>query len=138
MWALSATRVRVFHANGQRGQAAHIAAQLSDSGFASAPDVQVGNDPVYLDQNMECSAQIRFGANGAAAAATVQLVAPCAERIEDTRPADTVDLALGNYFSDISPNNDAEEVLRTLRDAPGTASAPLDMDLLEAARVARC
>ena len=137
--ALSVTRVRVYNANGQRGQASHIAAQLSDYGFASAPDVQVGNDPVYLDQSMECSAQIRFGPNGAAGAATVQLVAPCAELIEDNRPDDTVDLALGTYFSDISPNNDAEEVLRTLRDAPtGTTSAPLDIGLLEAARKARC
>ncbi|WP_068277223.1 envelope integrity protein Cei [Aldersonia kunmingensis] len=136
--ALSATRVRVYNANGQRGQAAHIAAQLSDYGFASAPDVQVGNDPIYLDQNMECSAQIRFGPNGAAAAATVQLVAPCSELIEDSRPDDTVDLALGNYFSDISPNNDAEEVLRTLRAAPAGQAAPADMDLLEAARTARC
>jgi hypothetical protein len=137
--ALSATKVRVYNANGQRGQAAHIAAQLSDYGFASAPDVQVGNDPIYLDQNMECSAQIRFGPNGAAAAASVQLIAPCAELIEDARPDDSVDLALGNYFSDISPNNDAEEVLRTLREAPGgMSSAPLDIDLLEAARTARC
>ena len=137
--ALSATRVRVYNANGQRGQAAHIASQLSDLGFASAPDVQVGNDPVYVDQNMECSAQIRFGPSGAAAAASVELAAPCAELIEDTRPDDTVDLALGTYFGEIAPNDDAEEVLRTLRSQqPGAQPAPLDGDLLEAARTARC
>ncbi|MBD0322365.1 MAG: envelope integrity protein Cei [Aldersonia sp.] len=137
--ALSVARVRVYNANGQRGQAAQIASDLSEYGFASAPDVQVGNDPVYVDQNMECSAQIRFGTNGASAAAAVQLVAPCAELIEDARPDDTVDLALGTYFTEISPNNDAEEVLRTLREAPaGSAPAPLDIDLLDAARTARC
>lgn len=137
--ALSATKVRVFNANGERGQAAHVASQLSDYGFASAPDVQVGNDPVYVDQNMECSGQIRFGPGGRATAASVQLVAPCSELIEDTRADDTVDLSLGTYFGDIRPNPDAEEVLRSLKDPPpGVAPAPLDIALLKAARVAKC
>ena len=137
--ALSATKVRVLNANGQRGQAAHIASELGDYGFASAPDVQVGNDSVYVDQNMECTGQIRFGPNGRAAAASVELVAPCAELIEDKRQDDTVDLALGTYFTDVSPNSDAEEVLRALKDPPpGVAPAPLDIDLLAAARKAKC
>ncbi|KAA0023399.1 envelope integrity protein Cei [Antrihabitans cavernicola] len=137
--ALSATKVRVFNANGERGQAAHVASELSDYGFASAPDVQVGNDPVYVDQNMQCSSQIRFGPSGQAAAATLQLAAPCAELIEDKRQDDTVDLALGTYFSDIAPNTDADEVLRSLKDPPpGVAPAPLDIKLLEAARTAKC
>lgn len=137
--ALSATKVRVFNANGERGQAAHVASQLSDYGFASAPDVQVGNDPVYVAQNMECSGQIRFGPNGKAAAASVQLASPCAELIQDQRQDDTVDLALGTYFGDIAPNTDAEEVLRSLKDPPpGVAPAPLDIELLEAARIAKC
>ncbi|MBJ8341397.1 envelope integrity protein Cei [Antrihabitans sp. YC3-6] len=137
--ALSATKARVFNANGERGQAAHIASQLSDYGFASAPDVQVGNDPVYVDQNMECSGQIRFGPNGLAAAASLQLVAPCSELIEDARQDDTVDLALGTLFNDIRPNSDAEEVLRSLKDPPpGVEPAPLDIDLLAAARIAKC
>lgn len=137
--ALSSSKVRVLNANGERGQAAHVAAQLSDYGFASAPDVQVGNDPVYLDQNMQCQGQIRFGSAGVAAASSVWLVAPCAELIEDTRTDDSVDLALGTYFSEIQPNNDAEEVLRTLAGAaPGVAPQPLDAGLLAAARESRC
>ncbi|WP_206488307.1 envelope integrity protein Cei [Rhodococcus sp. KRD162] len=137
--ALSASKVRVFNANGERGQAAHVAAQLSDYGFASAPDVQVGNDPVYVDQNMQCQGQIRFGPAGLAAASAVWLVAPCAELIEDSRTDDTVDLALGTYFSEIQPSDDAEEVLRTLAaTAPGAPPQPLDSDLLAAARQARC
>lgn len=136
---LAATRVRVFNANGERGQATHVAAQLSDYGFASAPDVQAGNDPVYIDQNMQCQGQIRFGEAGRAAASSVWLVAPCAELIQDQRQDDTVDLALGTYFKDVSPTADAEEVLRTLREVPvGEGSAPLDIDLLAAARNARC
>ncbi|MGB6274618.1 MAG: envelope integrity protein Cei, partial [Rhodococcus sp. (in: high G+C Gram-positive bacteria)] len=133
--ALSASKVRVFNANGERGQAALVAAQLSDYGFASAPDVQVGNDPVYVDQNMQCQGQIRFGPAGLAAASAVSLVAPCAELIEDARADDSVDLALGTYFSEIQPNDDAEEVLRTLAGAaPGAPPAPLDAALLSAAR----
>ncbi|MEK8071789.1 envelope integrity protein Cei [Rhodococcoides navarretei] len=136
---LSASKVRVFNANGERGQAALVAAQLIDYGFASAPDVQVGNDPVYVDQNMQCQGQIRFGAAGSAAASAVWLVAPCAELIQDARTDDSVDLALGTYFSEIQPNDDAEEVLRTLASAaPGAAPAPLDADLLSAARESRC
>ncbi|MEV0946422.1 envelope integrity protein Cei [Rhodococcus sp. NPDC049939] len=137
--ALSATKVRVFNANGEAGQAAQVAALLSDYGFASAPDVQVGNDPIYVDQNLQCQGQLRFGPNGTAAASALWLVAPCAELIEDSRTDDTVDLALGTYFRTISPNPDAEEVLRSLKDpTPGTHSAPLDIDLLSAARAARC
>ncbi|MEU2000045.1 envelope integrity protein Cei [Rhodococcus sp. NPDC019627] len=137
--ALSATKVRVFNANGEHGQAAQVAAQLSDYGFASAPDVQAGNDPIYLDQNMQCQGQLRFGPQGLAAASAVWLVAPCAELIQDARTDDTVDFALGTYFRKISPNTDAEEVLRSLKDPPpGTQPAPLDIDLLKAARTARC
>lgn len=136
---LGDTRVRVFNANGQGGQAAEIAADLSEYGFASAPDVQVGNDPVYVDQNMQCQAQIRFGPGGVAAAGTVALVAPCAEFVRDERADDTVDLALGTLFRNLQPNPDAEEVLRSLSDvAPGTAAPALDLGLLEAARVSNC
>lgn len=136
---LTATRVRVYNANGERGQATHVAAQLSDYGFSSPPDVQAGNDPVYVDQNMQCQGQIRFGEAGRAAASSVWLLAPCAELVQDTREDDTVDLALGTYFRDISPGADAEEVLRALREVPaGEETAPLDLDLLTAARNARC
>src|SRR3546814_18599397 len=86
---------------------------LSEFGFSSAPDVQVGNDPVYVDQNMECQGQIRFGANGLAAASSVWLVAPCAELVQDGRGADTVDLALGTYKKGaLTPNPDATAPLQ--------------------------
>lgn len=137
--ALSATQVRVFNANGERGQAATVAADLSEYGFASAPDVQVGNDPVYVDQNMQCQGQIRFGAAGTAAASAVWLVAPCAELVQDGRTDATVDLALGTYFKALQPNSDAESVLQSLAGVtPGSTPAALDINLLEAARQARC
>ena len=134
--ALSATKVRVFNANGEHGQAAEVAQQLSDYGFPSSP---VDNDPIYVDLNLDCYGQIRFGPTGRATAASLQLVAPCAELREDTRTDDGADLALGTVFREVAPNTDAEEVLRTLKDpSPGVAPAPLDLDLLAAARRAKC
>lgn len=137
--AVGSTRVRVYNANGQRGQASTVAAELSDMGFASAPDVQAGNDPIYVDQNMQCQGQIRFGEQGRAAAATVALAARCTEFVLDGRTDDTVDLALGTYFRDLQPNADAVEVLRILADTPiNTTPPPVDMGLLEAARHNQC
>lgn len=136
---LSAATVRVFNANGEHGQAAQVAAQLNDYGFASAPDVQYGNDPIYTDQNLQCQGQLRFGPEGRGAASALWLIAPCAELIEDARPDATVDLALGTYFRSISPNADADEVLRSLGNAAvGAEPAPLDPALLAAARSAPC
>ncbi|WP_040797244.1 envelope integrity protein Cei [Nocardia higoensis] len=136
--ALAESRVRVLNANNQRGQAAHVASRLGDLGFASTPDTQYGNDPIYTNGDLECTGQIRFGVNGRPAAASVQLVAPCAELIEDQREDDTVDLVLGSLFRDVQPNTDAEEVLRALKNpAPGD-SPKIDIDLLAAARTAHC
>jgi hypothetical protein len=137
--ALSASRVRVLNANGKSGQATQIAAALGDLGFASAPGVQIGNDPVYVNGDLGCTGQIRFGVNGRPAAASVQLIAPCAELVEDQRTDDTVDLVLGQVFGEsLRPSTDAEEVLRALENpAPGGPPA-IDSTLLKAARVARC
>ncbi|GAA1610583.1 envelope integrity protein Cei [Nocardia ninae] len=135
---LAASKVRVLNANNQRGQAAHVAAQFGDLGFASAPGTQFGNDTVYVNGDLECTGQIRFGVSGRPAAASVQLVVPCAELIEDQRTDDTVDMVLGSLFRDIRPSNDAEEVLRSLKNpAPGGAPS-IDIELLDAARQARC
>ncbi|MFJ4649772.1 envelope integrity protein Cei [Nocardia sp. NPDC088792] len=136
--ALAASKVRVYNANGQRGQAAHVASELGDLGFASAPDVQAANDPVYVNGDLECMGQIRFGVNGRPAAASVQLVMPCAELIEDQRQDDTVDLVLGSLFRDLNPDTDAQEVLKSLKNpAPGNGPA-IDPKLLDAARHAQC
>lgn len=134
---LQSTKVRVLNANNQRGQAAHVASQLGDLGFAGAPGQPVGNDTVYVNGDLECTGQIRFGVNGRPAAASVQLVVPCAELIEDQRGDDTVDLVLGSLFRDIRPSTDAEEVLRSLKN-PAPGGAALDVGLLDAARKAQC
>ena len=130
--------VRVFNANGQGGQAAQVAAQFSDLGFASAPDNQVSNDPVYIRQNLQCQGQIRFGASGEAAANTVWLVMPCAELIRDERADNTVDVALGTLFNDLSPNADADALLKTLRVDSGEPAPQLNEDLIDGAHDVRC
>ncbi|GGK41011.1 envelope integrity protein Cei [Nocardia camponoti] len=137
---LAQSKVRVFNANGKSGQAGHIASALGDLGFAGAPGTQVGNDPVYVLGDLTCTGQIRFGVNGRPAAASVQLVAPCAELIEDPRTDDSVDLVLGVAFGEsLRPSTDAEEVLRALKNpAPGSNSTEIDPDLLKAARKAKC
>ncbi|MFD3703111.1 envelope integrity protein Cei [Nocardia sp. NPDC058658] len=138
--ALSESKVRVFNANGKSGQAGNIASALADLGFAGAPGTQVGNDPVYVSGDLTCTGQIRFGVNGRPAAASVQLVAPCAELIEDPRTDDTVDLVLGQAFGEsLRPGADAEAVLRSLKNlAPGASSSSIDPDLLDAAREVKC
>ncbi|MFC4374619.1 envelope integrity protein Cei [Nocardia halotolerans] len=138
--ALSDAKVRVFNANGKSGQAGNIASALGDLGFAPAPGTQVGNDPVYVNGDLTCTGQIRFGVNGRSAAASVQLASPCAELIEDSRTDDTVDLVLGLAFGEsLRPGPDAEEVLRSLKNlAPGSTSSSIDPDLLDAARTVKC
>ncbi|NEW39442.1 envelope integrity protein Cei [Nocardia cyriacigeorgica] len=136
--ALADTKLRVLNANNQRGQAAHAAAQLGDLGFGSVPGEPYGNDSIYVNGDLECMGQIRFGVDGRRAAAAVQLAVPCAELIEDKRADDTVDLVLGSLFRDIQPSNDAEEVLRSLKNPASGATPALDIELLDAARHARC
>lgn len=142
-----AVRIRVLNANGQRGQASLIAAQLSsDLGFSSAGEPT--NDPVYPAWDLSCIAQIRFGTTGDAAARTLSLVVPCAELIRDTRADDTVDLALGHQFEALRPNSAAKQVLRKLTeiaeqpsDPTGgqqAATATVDPALVAAARRVTC
>jgi len=112
--APKATQVRVLNANGQRGQASLVAAQLSQLGFGAAPDKASGNDTVYTSQNMQCQAQIRFGPAGAASARTVELLVPCAELIQDNRKDGGVDLALGTAFTALNSDGSASSVLAAL------------------------
>ncbi|BCK54748.1 envelope integrity protein Cei [Nocardia wallacei] len=135
---LTQSKVRVYNASGQRGLAEHIASRLSDLGFASPPAPQFANDPVYVNGDLVCTGQIRFGVNGRPAAAAVQLVSPCAELVEDKRNDDTVDLALGSLFgNEVRPSTDAEEVLRSLKN-PAPDGPAIDSTLLDAARKGTC
>jgi LytR cell envelope-related transcriptional attenuator len=141
-----AVKVRVFNANGKRGQASQISAELAtDLGFTIA--AEPGNDPLYPAWDLACHAQIRFGNNGDAAARTLSLVVPCAELIRDARPDDTVDLALGQQFESLHPSSAARQVLRLLTQlaeqppnpSGGQAAVPtVDPSLIASARQVTC
>lgn len=118
---LADTKIRVLNASGQGGQAAEVATALKDLGFA---EPTAANDPIYTSARLECQGQIRFGEAGRAAAAAVWLVAPCTELFEDERGDDSVDLALGTDFTELSSSDDIEAVLASLRPDATQAADP--------------
>jgi len=109
---LEDTQIRVLNASGQGGQAAEVASALRDQGFA---EPTAANDALYASGRLTCQGQIRFGPSGRAAAAAVWLVAPCTELFEDKRTEDTVDLAIGTEFTELSHSDDIEAALASLR-----------------------
>jgi LytR cell envelope-related transcriptional attenuator len=129
---LADTKIRVLNASGQGGQAGEVAGALRDLGFA--PPV-AANDDVYAGTRLECQGQIRFGASGKAAAAALWLVAPCTELYQDARGDDTVDLAIGADFTELSRNDNIDAVLASLRP---DATAPADSALLKKIHTATC
>lgn len=118
---LADTKIRVLNASGQGGQAAEVASALKDLGFA---EPTAANDPIYTSARLECQGQIRFGEAGRAAAAAVWLVAPCTELFEDERGDDSVDLALGTEFTELSSSDDIEAMLASLRPDATQAADP--------------
>jgi hypothetical protein len=129
---LADTRIKVLNASGQGGQAAEVAGELRDLGFA---DPAAANDPLYANARLECQGQIRFGPSGRAAAAAVWLVAPCTELFQDQRSYDTVDLAIGTEFGELTHNDDIDAVLASLRP---DATQAADPTLLKKIHTAAC
>lgn len=129
---LADTKIRVLNASGQGGQAAEVAGALRDLGYAPPT---AANDTVYQNTRLECQGQIRFGPAGRAAAAAVWLVAPCTELYQDKRSDDTVDLAIGTDFGDLSHNDDTDAVLASLRP---DATQPADPAMLSKVHAGAC
>jgi hypothetical protein len=129
---LADAKIKVLNASGQGGQAAEVAGALRDLGFA---EPTAANDPVYANTRLECQGQIRFGPSGRAAAAAVWLVAPCTELFADQRADNSVDLAIGTQFSELSHSDDIDAVLASLR-PDATQSA--DPSLLSKIHTATC
>jgi hypothetical protein len=121
---LTDTKISVFNASGQGGQAAEVSGALRDLGFAQPV---AANDPIYANTKLTCQGQIRFGPKGQAAAAALWLVAPCTELFRDTRDNDSVDLAIGTEFTTLTHSDDIDAVLAGLR--PG-ATEPADPTLI--------
>jgi LytR cell envelope-related transcriptional attenuator len=129
---LADTKINVLNASGQGGQAAEVAGELRDLGFA---EPAAANDAVYANARLECQGQIRFGPSGRAAAAAVWLVAPCTELFQDQRSDNTVDLAIGTEFSQLTHSDDIDAVLASLRPE---ATQPADPTLLKKIHTAGC
>ncbi|MCH9642939.1 MAG: envelope integrity protein Cei [Actinomycetia bacterium] len=129
---LADTEIRVLNASGQGGHAGEVAGALRDLGFT---DPEAANDPVYESVRMECQGQIRFGPAGRAAAAAVWLVAPCTELFQDQRAEDTVDLAIGTEFTELSRSEDIDAVLASLLP---DATQPADPELLSKIHKSAC
>jgi hypothetical protein len=129
---LADAKIRVLNASGQGGQAAEVAGELRDLGFA---EPAAANDTVYANSKLECQGQIRFGPSGRAAAAAVWLVAPCTELFQDQRGDDTVDLAIGTEFSELTHSDDIDAVLASLRP---DATQAADPSLLKKIHTAAC
>ena len=129
---LADARIRVLNASGQGGQAAEVAGELRDLGFA---EPAAANDTVYVTARLQCQGQIRFGPSGRAAAAAVWLVAPCTELFQDQRSDDTVDLAIGTEFNELTHSDDIDAVLASLRP---DATQAADPTLLQKIHTAAC
>lgn len=139
--------VRVVNASEKKGAAGIVTEKLRQLGFAQV--AEPANDPLY-GETMTCRAQIRFGAQGTAAARTLSLVEPCAQLVRDDRQDATVDIAIGDRFDSLNPTSPSRTILDQLADwaakhpkAKGglQANGPqpnLDGDLLTAARNIRC
>ena len=129
---LADTKINVLNASGQGGQAAEVAGALRDLGFGQP---EAANDPVYADTRLACLGQIRFGASGRAAAAALWLVAPCTELYQDQRADDSVNLAIGTEFTELSHNDDIDAVLASLRP---DATQPPDAALVSKIHTTSC
>ncbi|MGH3773200.1 MAG: envelope integrity protein Cei [Pseudonocardiaceae bacterium] len=106
------TRVHVLNAGGVLGAAAVVDGALAHLGFATT--TAPANDPQYPAFNLRCYGEIRFGAEGQAAARTLSLAVPCADLVRDARPDPGVDLALGTKFIALRPNDAARTALLDL------------------------
>lgn len=131
-------KVRVLNGNGEVNQASLVSGVLTDLGFAEGGEPD--NDPVYVNYDLNCHGQIRFGSAGAGAARTLSLIAPCAQLVHDGRTDDTIDFALGTEFNDIKSTSEAKQVMQQLKSqSPGEDSKPkIDEELLAKARDVHC
>jgi hypothetical protein len=129
---LADAKTRVLNASGQGGQAAEVAGELRDLGFA---EPAAANDTIYVNTRLECQGQIRFGPSGRAAAAALWLVAPCTELFQDQRSDDSVDLAIGTEFTELTHSDDIDAVLASLRP---DATQAADPTLLKKIHTAGC
>ena len=107
--------LQVFNASNTPGQAKTLTNELRADGFSSI--LGGANDPLYPALDLVCTAEIRYGQAGTAAARTLLIVAPCAQLVLDNRISDTVDLAVGGRYEYRALAPAVKEALKTIHDA---------------------
>ncbi|WP_349497465.1 envelope integrity protein Cei [Crossiella sp. CA-258035] len=145
-WPAADVKLRVLNGGGLRGQGKLVNEELMGFGFNKAGEPS--DDPVY-DSKLTCHGQLRYGPNGAGAARTLSLLAPCVQLVRDERQDSTVDVVLGKKFDGIKPSSSTRQLLEKLKEwadqqpeRGGQQAAPpppqLDAELLAAARNVHC
>ncbi|GAA4025262.1 envelope integrity protein Cei [Allokutzneria multivorans] len=140
-------KVTVLNGSGKRGMASQVAERLAELGFNKG--AEPSDDPVYVNQDLDCRGQIRFGPNGASAARTMSFLLPCAQFVRDERQDGGIDVALGKKFTSVDPSSEAKQIFEQLKiwsdqqpESGGQQAAPappsLDSNLVKAARTAYC
>lgn len=136
---LSTFQVRVLNASTLRGQARSVSDDLSRQGFNPVADTAYADDPVYPNQDLDCVAQIRYGAGAERAAAALWLAIPCAQLVRDERAEPVVDVAIGEQWISREQSQDAQAALEVLRSAdPKKETSGVEPSLIEAVHSQSC
>ena len=98
--------VNVYNATSTSGLASKTATALEDAGFTVG---KVANDPV--GRTITGVGQIRYGPKAAKRAQLVSYYVPGAELVELTRKGLKVDLAMGDSFAGLAPEQQVNEAL---------------------------
>ncbi|TPG15016.1 LytR C-terminal domain-containing protein [Pedococcus bigeumensis] len=97
----SEVKVNVYNTTYKTGLAKTVADAVAARGFKVK---EVSNDPLRTMQRG--TAVIRYGEDGDLAAALLQGHVPGAQLVKDTRLGATLDLVIGNAFTDLTPTAD--------------------------------
>ena len=98
--------VNVYNATATSGLASKTATALEDQGFVVG---KVANDPA--DRDITGVGEIRFGPKGAEEAQLLLLYVPGAELVESKRKGQKVDLAMGDAFAGLAPEQEVNAAL---------------------------
>jgi LytR cell envelope-related transcriptional attenuator len=111
--------INVFNASGRSGLARLVADGMAQRGFVLA---NIANDP--LAKEVPTAAEIRHGPGGVGQAQLVATQVPGAVLVVDQRPDASVDIAVGDTFTDLTPlatlGPDGKPVLPPLPCTPPT------------------
>jgi len=98
--------VNVYNATGTSGLASKTATALEKQGFATG---KVANDPA--DREIPGVGEIRFGPKAAEEAQLLLIYVPGAELVELQRKGQKVDLAMGDAFTGLAPEQEVNAAL---------------------------